>query len=124
MTNSKFRIPACSVAHSALRGKYLPLPLLGNEEGILISFLITESPCENRVACPHTKTYQLSEEAILGITSNVQLPPYIKIASHYGARDVSDEVGSIFAGCPFLLVRFLFGKEKKMNAEILSACRR
>ena len=41
MTNSKFRIPACSVAHSALRGKYLPLPLLGNEEGILISFLIT-----------------------------------------------------------------------------------
>ena len=70
------------------------------------------------------KTYQLPEEAILGITSNVQLPPYIKIASHYGARDVSDEVGSIFAGCPFLLVRFLFGKEKKMNAEIFSACRR
>ena len=65
------------------------------------------------------KTYQLPEEAIVGITSNVQLPPYTKIASHYGARDVSDEVGSIFAGCPFL-----FGKEKKMNAEIFSACRR
>ena len=95
-----------------------------NEEGILISLLITESPCENGVACPHTKTYQLPEEAILGVTSNVLLPPCIKIAAHYGARDDSDEVGTIFAGCPFLLVRFLFGKEKKMNAETLSACSR
>ena len=44
----------------------------------------------------------------------------LKIASILRGRDIPDNVGSIFAGCPFLLVRFLLDKQKKMNETIMN----
>jgi hypothetical protein len=69
---------------------------------------------------PSTEVLELLQEAIFGVSSDLCEPQCIKIASLYRERNASDEVGTIFAGCPFLLVRLLLDKQKKMNSTAMA----
>lgn len=109
MRNSKFRSPAGSAAHSVLRAKCDFLALLTRNETILNSPLITKSPCENGVARPYTGASRLPQEAILGVTSDVQLTPYIKIASYHGRATIPTKSEPFSRGVLFPAQLFYIG---------------
>ncbi len=64
---------------------------------------------------PSTDTLMLPEEAIFRVSSVTYEPPFIKIASHIGGRDVSDNVNwrNHFRRAPFPFCPFSFGRAKE-----------
>ncbi len=75
---------------------------------------------------PSTETFTIPEEAIFGVSSGIYEPPYIKIASHVGGRDVSDNGNcrDHFRGAPFSFGSFSFGSfsfgRAKENEQLIS----
>ena len=68
---------------------------------------------------PSRETRNLPEEATFGISSAINEPPYIKVASHTGERD-DPPTADHFRGAPFPFCPFSFGRAKENGRVSLS----